>query len=104
MPPPAVVNLVGMAADAMLPDGIIHAAAHFGATRALRVAAADASRLSFKNDNITPEHFPRPSPQTTQPVKTPEKEVLLYPHRQETLDLQAPPHNRKLGACPVKAC
>ncbi|MFT8587039.1 RNase A-like domain-containing protein [Acetobacter papayae] len=98
--PPAVVNLVGMAADAMLPDGIIHAAAHFGATRALRVAAADASRLSFKNDNITPEHFPRPSPQTAQPVKIPEKEVLLYPHRQETLDLhhhEAPPHNRKLG-------
>lgn len=77
--PPAVVNLVGMAADAMLPDGILHAAAHFGATRALRVAAADASRLSFKNDNITPEHFPRPSPQTTQPVKIPEEEVLLYP-------------------------
>jgi hypothetical protein len=25
---PAVVNLVGIAADSMLPDGIIHAAAH----------------------------------------------------------------------------
>jgi hypothetical protein len=45
---PAIVNLVGIAADSMLPDGIIHAAAHFGATRALRVASANANRLYFK--------------------------------------------------------
>ncbi|MCH4143301.1 RNase A-like domain-containing protein [Acetobacter peroxydans] len=97
---PAVVNLVGIAADSMLPDGIIHAAAHFGATRALRVASANASRLYFKNDNITPEHFPRATPQTAKPTKTPKKTSLLYPHREDKLDLndhEAPLHDRKNG-------
>lgn len=97
---PAVVNLVGIAADSMLPDGIIHAAAHFGATRALRVASADASRLYFKNDNITPEHFPRPAQQTAKPTKTPKKTSPLYPDLQDRMDLndhEAPLHDRKNG-------
>lgn len=98
--PPVVVNMVGIAADSMIPDSILQAATRFGATRALRVASANENRLYLKNDNITPEHFPRPSPQTASPTKTQPKQSLLYPHRQEKLDLnhhEAPSHNRKLG-------
>lgn len=51
---PAVVNLVGIAADSMLSNGIIHAAAHLGATRALRVASANANRLYFKKRQYDP--------------------------------------------------
>ena len=51
---PAVVNLVGGAATPMLSNGIIHAAAHLGATRALRVASANANRLYFKKRQYDP--------------------------------------------------
>ncbi|WP_231850381.1 RNase A-like domain-containing protein [Komagataeibacter medellinensis] len=99
--PPAVADLAGQAADAVIPAGILHAAAHFAATRAIRVAMADANRLAFRQDDITTEHFHRPVVQHTgQPARTPANQNLLSPHRQNRLDLnhhEAPPHNRKAG-------
>ncbi|GCE89286.1 hypothetical protein MSKU15_0887 [Komagataeibacter diospyri] len=99
--PPAVADLAGQAADAVIPAGILHAAAHFAATRAIRVAMANANRLAFRQDDITTEHFHRPVVQRTgQPARTPANQNLLSPHRQNRLDLnlhEAPPHNRKAG-------
>jgi len=98
--PPAVADLAGQAADAMIPAGILHAAAHFAATRAMRVATADANRLAFRQDDITTEHFHRPVQRMAQPTRTPANQNLLSPHRQNRLDLnhhEAPAHNRKAG-------
>jgi len=81
LPPPAVVYLAGQAADAVIPAGILHAAAHFAATRAICVATADANRLAFRHD-ITTEHFRRPVVQRTgQSARTPANQNLLSPHR-----------------------
>ncbi|WP_281854691.1 hypothetical protein [Acetobacter pasteurianus] len=52
--PPAVANLAGAAADALIPGGLLHAAESFTATRAIRVASADVSRLTFRHADITP--------------------------------------------------
>ncbi|WP_227672444.1 RNase A-like domain-containing protein [Komagataeibacter sp. FXV3] len=98
--PPAVADLAGQAADAVIPAGILHAAAHFAATRAIRVATADADRLAFRQDDITTEHFHRPVQRIVQPTRPPANQNLLSPHRQNRLDLnhhEAPPHNRKAG-------
>ena len=98
--PPAIADLAGQAADAMIPAGILHAAAHFAATRAMRVAMADANRLAFRQDDITTEHFHRPVQRMAQPTRTPANQNLLSPHRQNRLDLnhhEAPAHNRKAG-------
>ncbi|RFO99332.1 hypothetical protein BGC31_07495 [Komagataeibacter xylinus] len=98
--PPAVADLAGQAADAVIPAGILHAAAHFAATRAIRVATADADRLAFRQDDITTEHFHRPVQRMVQPTRPPANQNLLSPHRQNRLDLnhhEAPPHNRKAG-------
>lgn len=98
--PPAVANLAGAAADALIPGGLLHAAGSFAATRAIRVASADAGRLTFRHADITTEHFHRPSPYTPQPPRPPTNQNLLSPHRQKRFDLnhhEAPPHNRKAG-------
>ncbi len=97
---PTVAGLAGAAADALIPGGLLHAAGHFAATRVIRVASADASRLTFRHADITAEHFHRPSPYASQPTRTPTNQNLLSPHRQKRLDLkhhEAPPHNRKAG-------
>ncbi|WP_230975514.1 RNase A-like domain-containing protein [Acetobacter garciniae] len=98
--PPAVANLAGAAADALIPGSLLHAAGSFAATRAIRVASADAGRLTFRHADITTEHFHRPSPYTPQPPRPPTNQNLLPPHRQKRFDLnhhEAPPHNRKAG-------
>ncbi|WP_415506521.1 RNase A-like domain-containing protein [Acetobacter sp.] len=97
---PAVAGLAGAAADALIPGGLLHAAGSFAGTRAIRVASADASRLTFRHADITTEHFHRPSPYTPQPPRSPTNQNLLSPHRQKRLNLnhhEAPPHNRKAG-------
>ncbi|WP_228142432.1 RNase A-like domain-containing protein [Acetobacter ascendens] len=99
MRPPSVAGLAGAAADALIPGGLLHAAGSFAATRAIRVASADAGRLTFLHADIAPEHFHRPSP-SPQPPRLPTNQNLLSPHRQKRLDLnrhEAPPHNRKAG-------
>ena len=97
--PPAVANLAGAAADALIPGVLLHAAGSFAATRAIRVASADVSRPTFRHADIAPEHFHRPSP-SPQPPRLPTNQNLLSPHRQKRLNLnrhEAPPHNRKAG-------
>ncbi|WP_238332837.1 RNase A-like domain-containing protein [Acetobacter sp. DmW_136] len=97
---PAVAGLVGAAADALIPSGLLYRAGSFAATRAIRVASADASRLTFRQADITTEHFHRPSTYSPQPPRPPTDRNLLLPHRQKRLDLdhhEAPPHNRKAG-------
>ncbi|GCD55485.1 RNase A-like domain-containing protein [Acetobacter pasteurianus] len=97
--PPAVANLAGAAADALIPGGLLHAAGSFAATQAIRVASADVSRPTFRHADIAPEHFHRPSPSPQSP-RLPTNQNLLSPHRQKRLNLnrhEAPPHNRKAG-------
>ncbi|MCE2575263.1 RNase A-like domain-containing protein [Komagataeibacter sp. FNDCR2] len=98
--PPAIANLAGAAADALIPGGPLHAAGSFAATRAIRVASADAGRLTSRHADITTEHFHRPSPYTPQPPRPPTNQNLLSPHRQKWLNLdhhEAPLHDRKKG-------
>ncbi|WP_242401184.1 RNase A-like domain-containing protein [Acetobacter okinawensis] len=97
---PAVAGLAGAVADALIPGGLLHAAGSFAATRAIRVASADAGKLTFRHADITTEHFHRPSPYTPQPPRSPTNQNLLSPHRQKWLNLnhhEAPPHNHKAG-------
>ncbi|WP_230975800.1 hypothetical protein [Acetobacter garciniae] len=98
--PPAIADFAGTAADALIPGSLLHAVGSFAATRAIRVASADTSRLTFRHADITSEHFHRPSPYATHPARSPTNQNLLSPHRQKNLDLdhhEAPPHNRKAG-------
>ncbi|MFT9016049.1 MAG: hypothetical protein ABF990_09980 [Acetobacter sp.] len=97
---PAVAGLAGAAADALIPGGLLHAAGSFAATRTIRVASADANRLTFRHADITTEHFHRASPYTPQPTRTPTNQNFFSPHRQKQFDLnhhETPPHNRKVG-------
>ncbi|WP_338333680.1 RNase A-like domain-containing protein [Acetobacter sp. LMG 32666] len=97
---PAVAGLAGAVADALIPGGLLHAAGSFAATRAIRVASADAGKLTFRHADITTEHFHRPSPYTPQPPRSPTNQNLLSPHRQKWFNLnhhEAPPHNHKAG-------
>lgn len=97
---PVVADMAGMAVDALIPSSLLYRAGPFAATRAIRVASADASRLTFRQADITTEHFHRPSTYSPQPPRPPTDRNLLSPHRQKRLDLdhhEAPPHNRKAG-------
>ncbi|ANA13880.1 RNase A-like domain-containing protein [Acetobacter oryzifermentans] len=97
---PVVADMAGMAVDALIPSSLLYRAGSFAATRAIRVASADVSRLTFRQADITMEHFHRPASHSPQPARPPTDRDLLLPHRQKRLDLdhhEAPPHNRKAG-------
>lgn len=76
---PAIAGLAGAVADALIPGGLLHAAGSFAATRAIRVASADAGKLTFRHADITTEHFHRPSPYTPQPPRSSTNQNLLSP-------------------------
>gem|GEM_PF-6645626 len=93
---PIVADVVGATADAIVPASILHTVGDFAATRAIRVAAADAHHLTFDHGDIFPEHFHRPAPEFGQPAN----QNLILPDRQSSLDLarhMGPPHNRSAG-------
>ncbi|WP_256889891.1 RNase A-like domain-containing protein [Acidomonas methanolica] len=93
---PIVADMAGATADALVPIGILHMVGAFAATRAIRVASADAHHLIFEHSDIHPEHFHQPAPACGQPANR----NLILPHRQSSLNLadhEAPPHNRKAG-------
>lgn len=93
---PIMADIVGAAADAVVPVGVLHMAGHFAATRAIRVMSAGTHHVTFDPNDIFPEHFHQPAPEFGQPAN----QNLLAPHREGHLDLdhhEAPPHNRKAG-------
>lgn len=96
--PPAVADLAGAAADALIPGGILHGIGHYAATRAIRVASADASRLTFRQGDITRDHFHRPVPQATQPAGTPINDNYNPFNRQRPLS-----YNKYGSALPKQA-
>ncbi|MFT8440554.1 RNase A-like domain-containing protein [Acetobacter fabarum] len=97
---PAVAGLAGAAADALIPGSLLHAVSSFAATRAIRVASADAYRLTFRHADITWEHFHRPSPYASQPARSGANQNLISHHRQKRFDgdrNESLPHNLKVG-------